>query len=246
MLERPLTPKFAQRATIILDDEKRESRPNLVDLSKCQKLRLSSRSARQHPFLMTAPTPLTQSCFKNWPCDVTFWPDNLCCVRGCSAMSSRGNRKDQPDSARITAHGNPRKNREKQRLGWPPGLEQMSEITTVLPLRLTTPISDDGPNATYAIMFQKPATPIHCVLVYFPIVFVHCNPGLHHVDIPLSVMIDILWIQGRKEYRMSLFLDVFATWNQSSLNDRVRIGRAFQRGRCARRSRSVTTRCLAV
>ena len=41
-------------------------------------------------------------------CDVTFWPDNLCYVRGCSAMSSRDNRKDQLDSARITAHCNPR------------------------------------------------------------------------------------------------------------------------------------------
>ena len=41
-------------------------------------------------------------------CDVTFWPDNLCCARGCSAMSSRGNRKDQLDSARITANCNPR------------------------------------------------------------------------------------------------------------------------------------------
>ena len=33
--------------------------------------------------------------YKNNPCDVAFWPDNLCCVRGCSAMSSRSNRKDQ-------------------------------------------------------------------------------------------------------------------------------------------------------
>ena len=28
-------------------------------------------------------------------CDNTFWPDNLCCVRGCSAMSSRKIRRGQ-------------------------------------------------------------------------------------------------------------------------------------------------------
>ena len=41
-------------------------------------------------------------------CDVTFWPDNLGCVRECSAKSSRGNRKNELDAARITAHCNPR------------------------------------------------------------------------------------------------------------------------------------------
>ena len=56
--------------------------------------------------------------------------------------------------------------------------------------------------------------------MYFPIVFVHC-PGLRHVVILLSIMIDVHWIHGRKEHRMSPFLDVFA--NQSRLNDRVRI-----------------------
>ena len=35
-------------------------------------------------------------------------PVNLCCVRGCCAMNSRGNRKVQLDLARITAHCNPR------------------------------------------------------------------------------------------------------------------------------------------
>ena len=40
---------------------------------------------------------------------------------------------------------------------------------------------------------------------------------------PLSIMIDAYWIHGRKEHRMSPFLDVFATWNQSRLSDRVRI-----------------------
>ena len=35
-------------------------------------------------------------------------------------------------------------------------------------------------------------------------------------------MIDVHWIHGR-EHRMSPFLDVFATRNQSRLKDRVRI-----------------------
>ena len=59
--------------------------------------------------------------------------------------------------------------------------------------------------------------------MYVPIVFVHCNSGLRQVVILLSIMIDVHWIHGRKEHRMSPFLDVCATWNQSRLNDRVRI-----------------------
>ena len=35
------------------------------------------------------------------------------------------------------------------------GLEQMSKITTVLPHRPMTPISDYGTKAAYAFMFQK-------------------------------------------------------------------------------------------
>ena len=61
--------------------------------------------------------------------------------------------------------------------------------------------------------------------------FVHCNPGLRHVVILLSIMIDVHWIHGRKEHRMYPFLDVFATWNQSRLNDRVRIVESNYRGR---------------
>ena len=57
----------------------------------------------------------------------------------------------------------------------------------------------------------------------FPFVFVHCNPGLRHVMFPLSIMIDVHWVHGRKEHRMHPFFDVFASWNQRRLNDRVRI-----------------------
>ena len=67
------------------------------------------------------------------------------------------------------------------------------------------------------------STPTHCVLVYFPIVFEHCNPGLRHVVIPVSIMIDEHWIYGRKEHCMYPFLDVSATRNQSRLDDRVNI-----------------------
>ena len=35
-------------------------------------------------------------------------------------------------------------------------------------------------------------------------------------------MIDVHWIHGRQEHRLSPFIDVFATRNQSRLNDRVR------------------------
>ena len=63
----------------------------------------------------------------------------------------------------------------------------------------------------------------YTVLVYFPIVFEHCNPGLRHVVIPVSIMIDEHWIYGRKEHRMYPFLDVSATRNQSRLDDRVNI-----------------------
>ena len=59
--------------------------------------------------------------------------------------------------------------------------------------------------------------------MYFPIVLVHCNPGLRHVVILLSIMIDVHWIHDRKGHRMSPFLDVFVTRNQSRLNGRVRI-----------------------
>ena len=62
--------------------------------------------------------------------------------------------------------------------------------------------------------------------VYLPVVFVDCNPGLRHVVIPLSIMIDEHWVHGRKEHRRSPFLDVFAARNQSRLNDGVRIVRA--------------------
>ena len=60
-------------------------------------------------------------------------------------------------------------------------------------------------------------TPIHCFLVYLPIVLAHCNPGLHHVVILLSIVNDVHWIHGRREHRMSPFLAVFATQNQSRL-----------------------------
>ena len=66
-------------------------------------------------------------------------------------------------------------------------------------------------------------TPIHRVLVYFPFVFVHCNPGLRQFVILLSIMIDEHCVHGREKHRMPPFLDVFATWNQSRLDDRVRI-----------------------
>ena len=36
-------------------------------------------------------------------------------------------------------------------------------------------------------------------------------------------MIDVHWTHGRKEHRMSPFLDVFATQNQSRLDDREHI-----------------------
>ena len=70
-------------------------------------------------------------------------------------------------------------------------------------------------------------TPIHSVLVCFPLVFVHCNSGLCHVVILFSIMIDEHWINGRKEHHMSPFLDVFSTKNQSRSDDRARIVGAF-------------------
>ena len=62
-------------------------------------------------------------------------------------MSSRGNRGDQLDSAQ---------NKEKNRgLAGHGGLKHMSEIATVLPHGPVTPLSDDGPKATSAFVFQK-------------------------------------------------------------------------------------------
>ena len=40
----------------------------------------------------------------------------------------------------------------------------MSEITTVLPHRPTTPIFDDGPKGTYAFMFQELTLHGHCAI----------------------------------------------------------------------------------
>ena len=57
--------------------------------------------------------------------------------------------------------------------------------------------------------------PVHCVLVYFPIVFVHCNSGLRQVVIPLLVWMHGHRIHGCEEYRLSPFRNFFSTRNQS-------------------------------
>ena len=51
--------------------------------------------------------------------------------------------------------------------------------------------------------------------MYFPSVFVHCNPGVRHVVIHLPVLIDEHWFHGREEHRMLPFLDVFPIRDQS-------------------------------
>ena len=66
-------------------------------------------------------------------------------------------------------------------------------------------------------------TPMYCILVYFPIVFVMCDSGLCHVAILFTVMTDEHWIHGYKEHRMPPFLDVFATQDEPKMNDPVRI-----------------------
>ena len=40
-------------------------------------------------------------------------------------------------------------------------------------------------------------------------------PGLRHVVIPFSVLIDEHWVHGREKHRMPPFLDAFPTPDQS-------------------------------
>ena len=61
-----------------------------------------------------------------------------------------------------------------------------------------------------SIFLEQPqTTPIFCILVYFPIVFVHCNSVLRQVVIDFFVLINERRIYGCEEHRMHPFLDIF-------------------------------------
>ena len=52
-------------------------------------------------------------------------------------------------------------------------------------------------------------TPKECILVCFPIVFVHCNSRLHQVVLDFFELINEHRIYGCEEHRMPPFLDIF-------------------------------------
>ena len=66
-------------------------------------------------------------------------------------------------------------------------------------------------------------TPIYCILMYVPIVFVHCNSGLRQVVLDFLVLINGHRIYDCEEHRMPSFLDILPTQNQSRLDDGVSV-----------------------
>ena len=105
MLERlladELVPEFAQRTTGNLINEKRESRPNLEDLSQCTEIMTVPPYHQMTPISVDGPQSHFRIHVSKTGHAMLYFGQTTCAVCAeCSAVSSRNNREDQLDSAR--------------------------------------------------------------------------------------------------------------------------------------------------